>query len=80
MISLHFIHLLCHYFTKRDDRFLYNGKTGVVETSIQFTINDIPEGSPLFQTKDLVLDGYVCLYSYWLYVGLCEYDYSSILN
>lgn len=62
MISLHFIHLLCHYFTKRDDRFLYNGKTGVVETSIQFTINDIPEGSPLFQTKDLVLDGYVCVY------------------
>lgn len=50
----------------------------MVETSIQFTINDIPEGSPLFRAKDLVLDGYVLSVMMMLSIGLCEYDYSSI--
>lgn len=57
MISLHFIHLCCHYFTRRDDVLLYNGKTGLSEQSIQFTIDNIPSSNKLLNKASLLSEG-----------------------
>ena len=59
LICLHFIHLCCHYFTYRDDILLYNGKSGIGDTSIQFTIDSIPSSNRLLNQKNLINDGYV---------------------
>lgn len=59
LISLHFISLCCHYYTYRDDSELYSGKTGISDSSIVVTLNDIPRESRLLSVDALVKEGYV---------------------
>lgn len=40
---------------------LYSGKSGICETSIQFTLNDVPENNQLLRRDSLISDGYVCV-------------------
>ena len=68
VICLHFAHMCCYYFTKRDDIIFYDGTTGVTDHSIQFTLNDI-----LGKNDSLMKEDMLCQRGYVASVMLC-YD------